>query len=144
MAGAVASTRFLITSAARHVGRRGAFLIFLALLDVVLGYAIVQPLPFGLTRAALYQPFVEIMPLQAWAAWWMATGVLAGIAAVWTRLRPVAFGAGALIKIAWSLGYLIGWVERVPAFSRGYQTAAIYLSFGLVTLLISSWRENGR
>lgn len=128
--------------AMRHVGRRGGYLTFLALVDVTVAYALLQPLPLNLDRRPFYAPFVAVMPLSWWAAWWLGTGLLAAAAAVCHALRPVTFSAAAALKTVWGLGYLAGWVLDLPAFTRGYQTAMIYTAFALVTLLVAGWREN--
>lgn len=125
-----------------HIGRQGAFLGFLAILDLTVGYALRQPLPPGLTYHNVYQPFVDLMPLSLWAAWWFATSGVVAVAAVWQGLRPVAFFAAALLKTGWAIGYLIGWGEHLPFFTRGYQTAAIWLAFAAVVLIVSGWQEN--
>jgi hypothetical protein len=126
----------------RHIGRRGAFLMFLTLLDSVLGYSIVQPLPLGLRSEDFYRPFIAVMPLWAWSTCWLGIAALAAIAAVWHRIRPVVFALAACIKTAWAMGYSIGWVEGLPAYSRGYQTAAIFFAFAATVLSTSGWREN--
>lgn len=126
-----------------HIGRRGAYLAFLVLLDVTVGYALMQPLPLGLDSRPFYAPFLAIMPLSWWAWWWVSTGAAAAVAVLWHRLRPPVFAAAAALKTGWAIGYFVGWAEGLPAFSRGYQSAAIYCAFGLVTLVVAGWRENG-
>ncbi len=132
-----------VRAAAHHIGRRGAYLLFLAYLDVVVSLSILAPLPLGLTREQVYEPFAQIMPMQAWSAWWAATAVLALVATVWHRVRPVMFAAGAAIKTGWALGYLLGWANGLALYTRGYQTATIYLGFAIITLIVAGWRENG-
>lgn len=139
-----APVRAAVDRLVRHIGRRGAYLLFLSLIDLVLGYALIQPLPLGLSRQAVYQPFVEIMPLPAWVLCWFVTAALTALAALWHRARPAVFGAAALLKTGWGAGYLAGWLGHYPLYTRGYQTASIFVAFALMTLLISGWRENGR
>jgi hypothetical protein len=127
-----------------HIGRRGTFLLFLALLDVIFGYALLQPLPFGLSQNVLYQPFIAIMPLGWWATWWCATSALTATAAVWHRARVAAFADATLLKAGWAAGYLIGWREHLPAYARGYQSAILFGAFAFITVVISGWRENGQ
>jgi hypothetical protein len=129
---------------ARKVGRRGAFLLFLTLLDVTLAYSLRRPLPFGLSSAAFYKPFIDVMPLEVWSWWWLGTGVLVAVAAFVPRIRPVVFGFAAFIKMVWGAGYFAGWLHHYPAYSRGYQTAVIFGGFAMIVLLVSGWRENGR
>lgn len=129
---------------ARHIGRRGAYLLFLCLLDLILAYSLLQALPFGISRDVLYHPFIQIMPLRAWALWWAITGVLAGTAAVVHALRPPVFALAAGLKTAWASGYVLGWLHHEPAYVRGYQTGVIFGAFALITVLVSGWRENQR
>jgi len=124
-----------------HVGRRGAFLLFLGLLDLVAAYALTITPPFGLPPRLIYQPFVVIAPLVVWAWAWAVTGIAALTAAVWPRARPPVFALAAFLKVAWASGYVIGWLGGYAAYSRGYQTAAIWLAFAGIVLLVSGWRE---
>lgn len=126
----------------RHIGRRGAFLLFLALLDAVIGYSLRAPLPYGLTTRQVYGTFVQIMPIGAWAEAWNTTGLVLLVAAFWRRLRPVAFALAAMLKTAWASVYLYGWVSGDPLMVRGYLQASIWLSFAVMILLVSGWREN--
>lgn len=132
-----------VRAVADRVGRRGIFLGFLALLDIVIGYALVQDLPLGLSVAVLYEPFVRIMPIGVWSSVWIGGGLLCAVAVLWPRARPTAFAVGAAVKTGWALGYLIGWAEGLPVYTRGYQSAVIWGAFALVMLVVSGWRENG-
>lgn len=128
----------------RHVGRRGAYLLFLALLDITVAYSLTQPLPLGLTRGQVYRPFTDLAPFAVWVWTWAGVGLLAFAAAFVHGLRVAVFGAAALMKVAWAAGYLSGWVSGYPLYTRGYQTAAIYVAFAAVTLIVSGWRENSQ
>ncbi len=128
----------------RRIGRRGAFLGFLALVDGVVAYALTQPLPLGLRREQFYGPFLDIMPMSWWITWWITAAVVVAAAVVVHRVRPAAFALAAALKCGWSLGYWIGFWNGDPAFSRGYQTGAIWVGFAAVTLIISGWRENNQ
>lgn len=139
-----AAFRRRVRRALLYIGRRGAFLAFLAVLDVIVGRSLIDTLPFGLTAELVYAPFVAIMPITWWAAWWILTAAAAAAAAFIQRLRTAVFGCCALIKVAWGAGYLYGWSSDEPAFTRGYQTATIFFFFALIVVLISGWRENGR
>jgi hypothetical protein len=133
-----------IRKALQHLGRQGAFLLFLALLDVTIGYAMRQQPPLGLTSEQVYHPFVDIMPLPLWVAWWFATAALVATAALWHPLKPAAFGCAALLKSGWAMGYVVGWAEHLPLFVRGYQSATIWAAFAALVVLVSGWQENRR
>ncbi|SRR6266705_3088201 len=128
----------------RFVGRRGAFLVFLALLDLVLGYGLTQPLPLGLKPRTIYGPMMDLAPIRWWAIWWVLTGLLCLVGALADRVQTAAFVGAAVIKTAWACCYLVGWREHLPAFNRGWQSAAIFGAFAGVVLLISGWQENRR
>ncbi|MBO2461660.1 hypothetical protein [Actinomadura violacea] len=119
-----------------RVGRRGTFLLFLALLDWVYGaslcghYARISP---------TYQFAAQVLPLHAWAAVWVGVGLVCGAFAP-ARNDQLAFGAAIALKIVWGGLGLLGWlVEDIP---RGYVSAVIWMAFAGVVLLIAGWREN--
>ena len=134
----------VVRQAARYIGRRGVYLLFLAILDGLVAYSLTQPVPAVLTRAALYKPFIAIMPLRWWAFSWGVTALvlLAGVA--WRRMQPYAFAAAAALMVLSGSGYVLGYLEHDPLYSRAYQTAFIYLAFAGMTLIISGWNENQR
>lgn len=127
----------------QHVGRRGAYLLFLFLLDETVAYSLTQPLPLGISRHLAYQPFTDLAPLPVWMWAWALTGLLVLAGALLPRVQWVAFPFAALIKTAWAAGYLVGWLSGYVLYSRGYQTAGIFMAFAAVTLIVSGWRENG-
>lgn len=132
------------TRVGRHVGRRGAYLLFLALLDLVIGYSLAQPTALPIPTTVLYRPFVTIMPMSAWITAWIVVGLGCLAAACWHPPRWLMFGLATLLKMAWASGYLVGWVGHMPLYVRGYQTAMIFGGLGLITYLVAGWQENRR
>lgn len=123
-----------------RIGRRGAFLLFLALVD--LSYAYGLAFPTEQARAGETLRFLaHIMPLRAWAALWAAVGVLCVVQAP-MRFDRVAFTAAVLNKILF--GVLSALAFAVGALPRGYISAAIWLGFAGITLLIAGWPEHVR
>jgi hypothetical protein len=116
--------------------------MFLAGLDAVLAYSLIAPLPYGLSAATVYRPFVAVMPLALWAVCWWTVSVVCAVAAVWHRVQPQAFSAAAMIKTVWAIAYLWGWLGGdLP---RGYLQAVIWLAFAGLVVLVSGWQENPR
>lgn len=120
-----------------QVGRRGAFLLFLALLDLIYAYSLGWP-----TEQSRHTPtsrfLVEVMPLWVWAVLWGAAGLTCLVFA-FRRVDWPGFMAGMLIKVGWALLFLIGWLSRQV--ERGYLTATIWGAFALLLLLVAGWPE---
>ena len=114
-----------------RIGRRGAFLGFLAMLDVVIGWFLLYP-PAGSPP----QPY-PLLPAQAWAAWWLATAA-ACTAGMFLRTDRVAYAAAALLKTGWALRYAYLWYTGVP---QSWVAMAIWLAFAGAVLIIAGWPE---
>lgn len=121
--------------AARHIGRRGAALLFLAEVDVFYAASLLWPSPAA-ARTPTNRYFATIMPLDAWAGLWALVGVICIVYAFRHHDR-VGFVAAMGIKILWSLFALLGMVTAgVPV-----STPAIWISFAGFVWLISGWRD---
>jgi hypothetical protein len=117
--------------AAHHAGRRGAFLAFLAILDLAYGY--------GLLVASAPQRFIDLLlPYQAWGAIWIAAGLVCA-SGVFARADRLQFAVAATLKGAWGLLYLDIWL--IQGLPRGWVSVVIWLAFALVVLLVSGWPE---
>lgn len=120
-----------------RIGRRGAFLLFLAMLDFVYGYALLYPTPTALNSTA-YQFLISILPLQVWGALWIAVGLLCLIYAFMKR-DAVGYGAAVFLKILWATIFFLGWL--FAGVERGYLSSVIWGSFAAILILIASWPE---
>ncbi|MEU8199302.1 hypothetical protein AB0C10_36510 [Microbispora amethystogenes] len=120
-----------------RIGRRGASLLFLALLDVVYAFSLAtSPPPAGGSPSAF---LARLLPLPAWGAVWAAVGVLCAVQA-FMRTDRWAFAAASLIKVLWGAVYLLGsLLGQVP---RGWVAAAVWLGFAAWVAIISGWRES--
>lgn len=114
-----------------RIGRRGAALLFFALLDVVYCYGLLTaPRPL----VPFYVWMNDIMPLVVWAACWGLVGVIC----LWYAFRPYdtpAFTAAVALKVGWGLLSFFGWVTGVV--DRGYVSAVIWLAFAAFVSLIA-------
>lgn len=126
-----------------HLGRRGAFLLFLTELDAIIGTSLRLPLPFGLRPEQVYGLFATVAPITVWSDAFFTVGLICALAALWHPARPFAFPLAAAIKTLWGLLYIIAWIAG--DMGRGYLSAAIWLTFAGVVLIVSSWpEESGR
>ncbi len=115
----------------RRVGRRGAALLFFAVLDLVFCYGLLT-LPRPLTP--FYEWMQELLPLWGWAACWGAVAVLCLVYAFRRHDTP-AFVAAVCIKVGWGLLGFFGWLAGVV--DRGYVSAAIWLAFAAFVVLVA-------
>lgn len=119
-----------------RVGRRGAWLLFLALLDLVYGLG----LPELMRRPSSGLAFLaSILPPEVWVGMWAAVGLACMVQAFAIRDR-IAFTAATLLKVLWGMVYLVGWM--LLDLPRGQVGAVIWLALAGVTVLIAGWREN--
>jgi hypothetical protein len=115
----------------RRVGRRGAFLLFLAILDVVFASYLLNP-PAGLP-AQTY----PLLPGTVWGTWWAATGVVC-IFGAFLKVDRVAYGLAALLKAAWGLRYAYLWYTGV---SESWAAMTVWLVFAVTVLIVAGWPE---
>lgn len=122
---------------ATTVGRRGEFLLFLALLDLLYGLSLLRPAPQA-RRSPTTGFLAEVMPLPCWALLWLAVGAVCLAGAFVVRDR-VSFAAAAGLKVLWGSLFLVGWLAGVV--ERGWVSAVIWLVFALVVVRLASWPE---
>lgn len=114
-----------------RIGRRGAALLFFALLDAIycLGLLTVpRPMP------EFYAAMDGYLPLAWWAAAWAAVGVVC-LAYAFSSWDSPAFVAAVVIKVAWGLFALLGWLSG--SVDRGYVSSVIWLGFAAFVFLIA-------
>lgn len=121
----------------RHVGRRGEFLLFLVILDVLYGLSLLRPAPQA-QRAPTSHFLAEIMPLPWWALLWLCVGGLC-LAGAFVERDRFAFAAAAALKVLWGGMFLLGWLAGV--IERGWVAAVIWLVFAGWVFRLASWPE---
>ena len=115
-----------------RAGRRGAFLLFLALLDTAIGYSLLTAPPAE--TAALHL----VLPLPVWAWAWLTVSAACAVGAFLHRDRA-AYAAAAGIKAAWAGITGRAWLlYHIP---QGWVGVIFWAAFAVTVLLISSWPE---
>jgi hypothetical protein len=115
----------------RRAGRRGSFLLFLAVLDLLIGY--------DLYFTAAPQRLLNLLaPYQTWAFIWVAVGVVCAVQA-FMRADRLAFTAAAGIKFAWGALSVQQWL--IQGDTRGWVSAIIWLTFAAAVFVVSGWPE---
>lgn len=124
--------RIRLRSVGHQVGRRGAFLLFLAFLDTIFGYFILYPPP---EEIAQKYPF---WPPWAWGAAWLAVAAACLLGAFLRRDR-IPYTMASLIKTAWGLRYAWLWFTGSAPFA--WVSTTLWLCFSAIVLVVASWPE---
>jgi hypothetical protein len=120
-----------------RLGFRGAFLLFLAELDLVTALTLIFPTPRTL-QTPIYVFLNLIAPLDIWGCLWGVTGMLCLVYA-FRRDDAPGYAAAMFIKVLWAAMFLLSW-----AFAHvelGLLGMFVWVSFALVVGLISRWPE---
>ena len=117
----------------RHrIGRRGAFLLFLAILDAAVGYSLLTAPPAEIAAVHL------VLPPAFWAWAWLAVGAVCAVSAFLARDRA-GFALAAGLKAAWAGVTARAWlIYHIP---QGWVGVIFWLAFAITVLLISGWPE---
>jgi hypothetical protein len=118
------------------VGRRGAALLFFALLDFVYSYSLFNPAP-ELRNNPNMVFLRDLLPLSVWATLWAIVGVLC-LRDAFRQNDKVGFAAAIAMKVMWGLVSVVGVFYGVP---RAYVSATIWLCLAGWVAIISTWPE---
>jgi hypothetical protein len=122
----------MLTRARHRIGRRGAFLAWLALIDLAVAWSLWTAPP---SQAAAYSMY---LPPRTWAVIWAAAGLTA-LTGVPARRDRVQFAAAAAFAAGWAALTGGGWILRhIP---EGWVQSLIWAGFAVIILLTASWPE---
>jgi PAS domain S-box-containing protein len=121
----------------RRIGRRGASLVFVGLLSLVIGASLVFAEPEQRTMPA-FTILAGLAPLSVWAAAWFAVGVLC-LVQTFMRSDRIAFAAATALLLMYGLIFLSSTITGQNP--RGWVTGAVWLAFGGWIALIATWPE---
>jgi hypothetical protein len=120
-----------------RIGRRGASLLFLALLDGVYALSLLAA-PAEARSQPSFAFLVGLLPLPVWAGIWGVVGLVCLVQA-FARFDTFAFAAASLLKVVWGTVYVLGWaLGDIP---RGWVASVIWYGFAIWLAIISGWRE---
>lgn len=123
----------------RKLSQRGAFLLVLAVVDLIYANALIDPPPE--TRAsATYTFYSALAPLPVWGLLWTFVGLLCLVLA-WTPDDRLAYGFATGLKIFWSLLHVGGWAAGVVP--RGYVLGVIWLAMAAGVMIVSTVEKGG-
>jgi hypothetical protein len=120
-----------------RVGRRGAFLLFLTVLDVSYGKALLDT-----AVAALHHGPHLIFSQSVWGWVWIGVGLVALTGVPARQHDWLQFGVVAALKASWAALFADVWlVQHEP---DGWVSLVVWLAFSLTVILVGSWPEHAR
>lgn len=122
----------------RVVGRRGAVLAYLAIVDGLYALSLCNPAPRAEQPSGI-QFLGDVMPLEAWAALWAVVGAVLVLGAFVHRFDRIAFAAATMIKTLWGGVYLLGWIAGEV--ERGWVNAVVWLALAVLVMILAGWPE---
>lgn len=120
-----------------QVGRRGAILLILSVIDVSYGASLISPPADSLTTAAI-QWRQHYAPMFVWGVCWLVIGMVL-IVSAFRRADAVGYSAAIGWKIVWALTTLASWI--FGNVERGWVAAIIWGTFAGMVWVISGWPE---
>lgn len=123
---------------ARRVGRRGATLLTLATVDLVIGVLLINPdLHDQTVRVPSYRLIVYV-PLPVWGCIWIVVGLVCLVSA-WRRSDRLAFGLAIMIKLLWG-GLILGaWLFKGAPLA--WAGAVVWFALAAWVAISSGWPE---
>lgn len=116
--------------AGRHIGRRGGFLAFIALLDLAYGYSL------RLSRPTFHADLG--LPLSVWGLIWTVVGVVCFVGVFFKRDR-IPYATASLLMTIWAAAWIKVWItQNVPL---SWVSVIIWLAFAATVLLVAGWPE---
>lgn len=114
----------------RRAGHRGAYLGFLAVLDILFGYSLLStPIELGGDHLPLGQHTL------GWI--WLVVGCFLATG-VFLRQDRIHFAVASLWKVVFGGLYVDLWWQGFP---RAWVAVAIWFAFAGITLVVASWAE---
>lgn len=129
----------LIKLVALHIGRRGAFLLFLSMIFLVGGFNFLDR---NASQLENIYPLLKAIPVEVWGWGWLVTGAVCAVGALLEGVEWASFALASFLMLSWSANYIWAWSgHTIP---RPWTGLVIYGSFSLMITLVSGWRENKR
>jgi hypothetical protein len=117
-----------------RIGRRGAILLFLTVLDCSYGYAIIA------SKLPAQKAGILILPWAVWGWLWVATGLTCLVFA-FRRNDVPGYNVATALKTAWALAYLWAGLKHLPLW---WLSSVVWATFAAAVMVIAGWAEPGR
>jgi peptidoglycan/LPS O-acetylase OafA/YrhL len=118
-----------------RLGYRGAFLLFLAIIDVIYGWFLINPTPEQ-SRTTQFIWRDHIMPTQAWGVIWICVAIILVVSA-FMRQDRIGYAAAIALKVGWA--FIAAVAGLTGSVQGAWTTVAIWGGFAALTIL-----ESGR
>lgn len=126
----------------RGIGRRGGFLLVLAVVQAVIGWSNLIAPPATLHSLTVFRD----IPQWVLATYWLvpaAVGFVAGLFERRVKWEGISFFLSYFTIFGWGFAYVASWWPfHELEIGTAFRTAAIYWSFAAMILLVSGWSEN--
>lgn len=114
-----------------RIGHRGAFLLFLSLLDFLYGYGmLVTPV----------KHLKGVLPFHTWGFIWIIAGIVLLIGSFVKRDR-IAFGVAATLKAAWAAQWIMLTVYDDTKIHNAWMNVVLWTAFSGLVVVVSTWPE---
>lgn len=120
-----------------RLGYRGAFLLFLAIIDLVYGWTLIDPTRES-RHTSQYLWRQEIMPNQAWGVIWWTVAVCLLISA-FLRQDRIGYAMAVALKIGWAIVAALGGFNGHV--QGAWASVSIWGGFAALTILESGRAE---
>lgn len=119
----------------KRIGRRGSFLLFLAILDVLYGYSLSFPRP-SVQNVDLF------LSSHVWGIIWTLVGIVCFFQA-FAKVDRFGFTCAVTLKVVWAAAAFASWIFT-NTYQYGWVSGVIFATFAMVTAIISYWPEPRR
>lgn len=120
-----------------RLGYRGAFLLFLAIIDLIYGWFLINPTPEQ-TKTTQFVWRDHIMPTEAWGVVWLTVAVVL-IVSAFLRQDRIGYAAAIGLKVGWA--FLAGAAGLTGNVQGAWTTVAIWGGFAGLTIMESGRAE---
>lgn len=120
-----------------RLGYRGAFLLFLAIIDAIYGWFLIRPTSES-QQTSQFVWRAHIMPTEVWGSIWLIVAA-ALLASAFMRQDRIGYALAIALKVGWAFVAAIGGLSgRVQG---SWTSVSIWGGFAALTILVSGWPE---
>lgn len=124
----------------RRIGRRGACLLSLGVIQIVTGWTMIDSPPLAFHALTLFR----LVPPLTLGLLWLIPGAISLAYAFVRRTDNDSWGfvAAYLMPFIWGMAYVLSWfpLHDLPA-GMGLRAAVIYWGYAALVQVISGWSE---